>query len=65
MSKYIVLFAAAFIYLLITILMIKFGWTLFAVPVFNLPELTLSQALGLSILVNIATRNSLSLGDKE
>lgn len=34
----------------ISLFFIKFGWSLFMVPVFNMAELTWGQALGLSFL---------------
>jgi hypothetical protein len=40
------------IVVLISLFFIKFGWSLFMVPVFNLPELTWIQALGLSLLAS-------------
>lgn len=36
--------------LLLSLLFIKIGWSLFMVPVFNLPEITWLQAFGLSLL---------------
>lgn len=40
----------ACIVILISLFFIKLGWSLFMVPMFNLPELTWMQALGLSFL---------------
>lgn len=39
-----------FLTILIGLFFIKFGWWLFMVPVFNLPDLTWMQALGFSFL---------------
>ncbi len=36
--------------LVLSLFFIKVGWSLFMVPVFNLPELTWLQAFGLSLL---------------
>jgi hypothetical protein len=38
---------------LVALLLIKIGWVLFMVPVFNLPNLTWTQALGFSLLASI------------
>lgn len=44
-------FVGAFaMFVLIAMLLIKLGWAMFMVPVFNMPNLTLSQALGFSLL---------------
>lgn len=40
------------IVVLISLFFIKIGWSLFVVPVFNLPELTWLQALGFSLLAS-------------
>jgi len=43
----------AFIILcVISALVVKFAWWLFAVPVFGLPSLSLTQAFGLGMLLN-------------
>ena len=38
--------------ILIGLLCIKLGWSLFIIPVFHLPEITWAQALGFSFLAS-------------
>ena len=40
------------IFILLSLLFIKLGWMLFMVPVFGLPDLTWTQALGFSLLAS-------------
>jgi hypothetical protein len=40
------------LFLIIGLFFIKFGWSLFVVPVFHLPELTWMQAFGFSLLAS-------------
>jgi hypothetical protein len=39
-------------FILLSLLFIKIGWSLFMVPVFGLAELTWLQALGFALLAN-------------
>jgi hypothetical protein len=50
-------FAVVLLVYLIHLLVIMVGWSLFVVPVFGLASLTLSQAIGLSLLTTVF-RNS-------
>lgn len=52
-----------FLFMLFSLLFIKIGWTLFMMPVFNLPDLTWVQALGFSFLAS-AFRASSSVSKK-
>ena len=52
MDKILTVIALVVVVVLVSALFIKLGWWLFAVPVFNLPSLTIMQAIGLSILLN-------------
>lgn len=40
------------LFVVIGLFLIKFGWSLFVVPVFHLPELTWLQAFGFSLLAS-------------
>lgn len=46
------LIGAFLLFIVISLFFIKLGWSLFAVPVFALPELTWLQALGFSFLAS-------------
>ena len=59
MDKVLVVLAGVALVLLLSLLAIKVGWSLFIVPVFNLPDLTWMQALGFSLLAS-AFRSSTS-----
>jgi len=48
----ITVFGILIVIVLISLLLIKLGWYLFMVPVFNLPDITWIQALGLSLLTS-------------
>lgn len=48
------------IVMILSLIFIKIGWTLFIVPVFGLPELTWLQALGFSFLASAFKSSSLS-----
>ena len=48
------------IFVLLSLLFIKLGWSLFVVPVFGLPELTWVQALGFSFLASAFRSNGVS-----
>ena len=52
------------IFVLLSLLFIKLGWSLFVVPVFGLPELSWMQALGFSLLAS-AFRPSSVKANKE
>lgn len=47
------------IVMLVSLLFIKLGWTLFIVPVFGLPDLTWVQALGFSFLAGAFKTSSI------
>lgn len=51
---------AMIIFILLSLLFIKIGWSLFIVPVFGLPELTWMQALGFSLLASCFRGSSAS-----
>lgn len=42
----------AMIFMLISLIFIKFGWSLFMVPVFHVPELSWLEALGFALLAS-------------
>ena len=49
--------------ILLSLLFIKLGWSLFIVPVFGLPELTWLQAFGFSLLAASFRSSGLSKKD--
>lgn len=51
------------IFILLSLILIKVGWLLFVVPVFNLPDLTWMQALGFSLLASSLKQGSISKKD--
>lgn len=51
------------IFILLSLIFIKLGWSLFMVPVFGAPELTWIQALGFALLAN-SFRSSSDKGTK-
>lgn len=55
MDKILMVLFFMVIAVLISAGFVMLGWWLFAVPVFNMPSLTILQAIGLSILLNAKT----------
>ena len=53
MNRLLALIAIYLIFFLIMTMMIIIGWNLFMVPVFALKSLTLTQALGFTLLSSI------------
>ena len=48
------------IFVLVSLLLIKVGWALFMVPVFNVSDLTWLQAFGFSLLASAFRSNGVS-----